>query len=129
VTKDNYYRWAEVFTDAQTRKAITGAKRVLSKYGNLAYDHPAPPTLAALVERLSERTPPIMAMIDGDGSPNIQKTAISHILLSGWIFWLGRKCFKDGEALDFFDTNRLCDHALLQQRAINMAITSAAKAR
>ena len=125
ITEDGHDDWANVFSDAQTRKAIAGTKRVLSDYGKLTYMHPPPAALAALVERLAERTPPIIATIDALGIPRVKSTAISHILLSGWIFWLGRHAFKGADTLNFFDTNRLCDHALLQQRAITMALKAA----
>jgi hypothetical protein len=122
ITRDDYDDWVNVFSDAQVKKAIDGTKRVLSNYGELVYENPSPATLAALVERLAERIPPIIATIDVRGRPRLESTAISHILLSGWIFWLGRQAFKVDDAFNFFDTNRLCDHALLQQRAINMAL-------
>ena len=131
IKNDPYAPWGWIFSDFQVRKAIVGIKVVLSKYGQLAYKHPSSETLSALVRRLTERVPPILAEIDAAGNPKVSKTDISHILYSGWVFWIGRNHFVNGneDALHFFDTNRLCERALLQQQAINMSLNPKRKDR
>jgi hypothetical protein len=120
ISIDPFDPWAMVFIDSQVRKAIAGVKRVLSSYGGLEYKPPPREKLSTLVQRLIERVPPIIAEIDADGKPTVARTEIAHILYSGWVFWIGRKHLLLSDGLSFFDTNRLCDQALLQQQAINM---------
>jgi hypothetical protein len=119
---DQYESWALVFDDAQLQRAIAGVKAVIRPLGSLAYAPVTPEVLRALVLRLENQLPPIVAELDQDGKPLLTKVAISQTLYAGWAYWIGRAKFLGSNALTFFETNRLCDLALLQQRAINDAI-------
>lgn len=122
ILNNPYDSWATVFDDSQLRKAIRGVQTVFSKYGNLGYTRIDADILVALVERLAKRLPPLQADIDSEGRPQLTKIDISQTLYSGWIYWVGRSHFGTNGAPDFFTTNRLCDHALLQQCAVNNAL-------
>ena len=122
ILNNPYDSWATVFNDSQLRKAIQGVQKIFSKYGNLGYTRIDADTLVALVGRLAKRLPPVQADIDSEGRPQLTKIDISQTLYSGWIYWVGRSHFGTNDAPDFFTTNRLCEHALLQQRAVNMSL-------
>ena len=48
-------------------------------------------------------------------------------LYAGWTYWFGREALAAGfPPLTFLQTNRLCDHALLQQQAIDLSRKAAA---
>ncbi len=123
VLHDQYTPWSTLFTDQQLKRAIKGIQTVFSAYGSLGYKQPSADTLGSLVERLTNRLPPIVAKIDSIGKPQLTRVEIAQTLYAGWVYWLGRKHLAKQDPLSFFLTNRLCDYALLQQRAINMTIS------
>jgi hypothetical protein len=120
VLDDPYVPWSALFSDRQLKKAITGVLRVFSMYGSPGYKEPSGDSLAELVERLANRLPPILVTIDREGKPDLVKVKMSQTLYAGWVYWLGQKHLTNQNQLSFFLINRLCDHALLQQRAINL---------
>jgi hypothetical protein len=124
VLDDPYSAWPILFSDAQLKRAIKGVQRVFSAYGSLGYKQPDARMLAGLVERLTKRLPPILAEIDEAGKPRLTKVEMAQTLYAGWIYWIGRSHLTGKSSLPFFLTNRLCDHALLQQRAINIVRSS-----
>lgn len=119
VLRDPYPAWSTLFDDQQLTAAIRGVQKVLSTYGSLGYAQPVPEDLVSLIERLTKRLPPILAGITSKGKPLLSTVDIAHTLYAGWIYWCGRNNFP--EPLSFLTTNKLCDHALLQRQAINIA--------
>ncbi len=119
---DPFPSWATVFDDSQLRGAITGIQKVFAPHAGLNHVPSSAETVVALVERLRRALPPILEKFDANGRPNLRRVGISQVLYAGWVYWLGRTHLTDRFPLVFFDTNRLCDHALLQQRAINDAL-------
>ncbi len=67
----------------------------------------------------ARKVPPVHAHIDTDGEVVLGEINVAQTLHAGWAYWLGRGKLPDPAALSFFQTNRLCDLALLQQRAVN----------
>jgi hypothetical protein len=124
ILHDPYLPWAQVLTDEQLHRAIAGSQTLFSASANLAYEPMEPATLTALVDRLAKRLPPVHATLTFEGKPLLLKIAIAHTLYAGWVYWAGRFCLDPDRRLSFFETNRLCDLALLQQRAINDVIDS-----
>jgi hypothetical protein len=88
---------------------------------HLAYAPIGAEVLRALVSRLEKQLPPILDKLDPDGKPILRRITISQTLHAGWAYWIGRGKLAVAYPLTFFETNRLCDLALLQQRAINDA--------
>jgi hypothetical protein len=119
--QDSFDQWSVILSDQQLNQAITGVKRVLSTYGSIGYVPPDRYTLTELVQQLTARLPPIIATLSSDGTPQLRRTDISHTLYAGWIYSIGASRLTP-EPLPFLETNMLCDHALLQQRAINISI-------
>jgi hypothetical protein len=126
ILSDPYSNWATFFGDPQLRNAIGGIQTALTNYGNFGYSQPTGAALRKLVNRLVERLPPIIADISGRGRPILQDTPMAKTLYAGWVYWLGQSALVSGEGLSFLDTNRLCDQALLQNRAIGIALGSTA---
>lgn len=121
---DPYLSWAEVFGDTQLQSAISGIQTVIGPLRDLAYSPVKPQVLRELVSRLEKQLPPILDEIDPTGKPILLKVSISQTLYAGWAYWLGRDELPNAKPLTFFQANRLCDLALLQQRAINDVIKS-----
>jgi hypothetical protein len=119
---DQFPGWAAVFDDSQLADAITGIRKVFAPHGGVNHVPSTAETVVQLVERLRKGLPPILESFDTSGKPKFERAAISQVLYAGWVYWLGRAHLTIKVPLDFFDTNRLCDYALLQQRAINDAL-------
>jgi hypothetical protein len=116
---DPYDPWAAVFNDIQLRKAISRVKAAIAPVLHLAYKPIGTDVLTALVLRLENQLPPILDQLDPNGKPMLRKITISQTLHAGWAYWIGQRKLSLANPLTFFETNRLCDLALLQQRAIN----------
>lgn len=122
VLQDPYVSWAMIFTDAQLTNAMAAVQGLFKAHSGIGFERPDVPTLQKLVQRIVDGVPPVLVDIDGWGTPYLHLIDISQILYAGWIFWLGQKYLPHYVPENFLDTNKLCDLALLQQRAINIAI-------
>jgi hypothetical protein len=121
VLLDNFDPWSTILSDGQLLQAVAGVQKVFAAYGALGYSLPAEQTLSKLVEQLTMRLPPIIAGLSNRGVPELKETDITHTLYAGWVYAIGNRHLTR-EPLSFLETNMLCDHALLQQRAINIAL-------
>jgi hypothetical protein len=112
---ESYPAWVQFFDDDQLRDAIGGIQSLL---GPLAYQNTDAGLLVRLVKRLARVLPPIADNFDTNGDPKLTRTDFRHILHAGWVYWIG---YPRGTSpvLTFYNTNRLCNQALTQQRAIN----------
>lgn len=119
---DTYDPWVTVFDDAQLQTSIAAIQGLFAVQPHVGYRRPNAQSVVALVDRLKRGLPPLLTDLEPDGKPKLQKIDISQVLYAGWIYWTGRSHLTGTVPLDFFLTNRLCDQALLQQRAINIAI-------
>jgi hypothetical protein len=126
ITHDPFDGWCTILSDRQLQSAIKGIQEVFASYGNLGYVTPSDQDLTKLVMCLEKRLPPIIAELSPSGEPLLKRIEISHTLYAGWIYSIGYKHLTS-EPLSFLQTNMLCDHALLQQRAIEIAISKKMK--
>jgi hypothetical protein len=127
VLHDPHSQWADLFDDAQLRAAIAGIRQIFAPHVSIAYQPVTEAVLAALMERLINHLPPVLAGLSEDGSTQLTEVAISQTLYAGWAYWLGRAKLANNDGLPFLETNRLCDLALLQQHAINKVIAAGVK--
>ena len=122
---DSYSQWVQFFTDDEVRLAVAGIRKVFQPHPNIAYQPLPAPKFVALIDRLVKGHPPVIASMSDVGAPELERIHISQTLQAGWVYWLGREKLKAiGQyvPLDFLNTNKLCDQALLQQRAIDLAL-------
>ena len=124
ILEDAYPPWASVFDDVQIDEAIKCIRQFFGRHKRLAYVPIDRESLVGLIERLSRGLPPVLAEIDCEGEPKPMDVAISQTLYAGWVFWEGRSCFVTDFEPNFTVINRLCSHALFQQRAIAVAKAS-----
>jgi hypothetical protein len=122
ISMDLFPQWAAVFDDTQLTRAIVGLNELFSPHHELNYVPCTAETLAELVERLRRGLPPIVESFNSNGKPTFERVRVSQVLYAGWVYWLGRTHLGAALPLKFVDTNRLCDYAILQQRAINDAL-------
>jgi hypothetical protein len=122
ITDDPFPSWASLFDDGQLGEAIAGIQKLFAPHPGFNYLPSDVHTLVELVDRLTRGLPPILESFDESGKPRLERVGISQILYAGWVYWFGRIHLAVSIPLTFFDMNRLCDYALLQQRAINDAL-------
>lgn len=122
VCEDAYVPWAQLFTKGQLTRAIGYMQRLTASHPKLAY-RPVPATvLSKLVKNLANGVPPVLSPIDELGVPTPKRVPLGAVLYAGWIYWLGRFEFPRSK-LSFFEINRLCDQALIQQAAITHVLS------
>ena len=127
VTSELDQRWFAIFDDARIGEILDAVAQVLAPY-QLGYVPPERALFCELVTRLSQERPPISQLLDKDGVPTNHKVSGAHSLYAGWSYWFGRDALakeakkEDPQVkeLSFLELNRLCDQALLQQRAIDL---------
>jgi hypothetical protein len=119
---DAYPAWATVFDDTQLRAAIAGTQALFQAHTLIGYVPTNDNTLSKLINCIVKGLPPILAEIDVNGVPSLNKIDITVPLYAGWICWIGRNRLPNAGNLSFLLINQLCNHALLQQRAINEAV-------
>ena len=116
--------WPAIFTEAQLRDALDAMKTVFKDDPSIMFSQPTREVTCRLVNRLSRRLPPILESIDAKGVASQEPMSAGQCLHAGWVYWFGRDLLEtDGIAVDFLKTNRLCDQALLQQRAIDLRLS------
>jgi len=116
MTDDQMPRWASIFNEEELAAAIQGIQSCLK---GLDYVPPTRPNLVGLLGRLKISLPPILADLSAVGEARLEKTDFRQILHVGWLFCGGKTQLAPPSELSFLQINRLCNQALLQQRAIN----------
>jgi hypothetical protein len=120
--EDPYDNWGTVFTDAQLQASITAIQGLFHSLEDVGHVRPDAERLTLLTNRLRRGIPPISGDVDVYGAVLLERIDITQILYAGWMCWIGRAKLTGKVDASFFGTNRLCDVALLQQRAINLAM-------
>jgi hypothetical protein len=113
---DPFPGWAQLFSEQDLENAVVGIQSV---FGDVQYAPPNAAELVGLIDRLKNSLPPICDGLHADGTVEPVETDFRKILHAGWVFWAGRAHFTPPSTLPFLKTNRLCNQALLQQRAIS----------
>jgi hypothetical protein len=106
--------WYDVLTDVQLQQALNGIQGLLQQYSPSGYVHPQAAILGRLVQNLRQGIPPVGFGLKDDGSPECVKLDFRQILYAGWV-----AAAAENEAR-FEQINRLCEHGIMQQRAIDI---------
>jgi hypothetical protein len=115
--------WPRIFTKEQLDDALDAMKSVFASDPSIMFTKPSRDATKRLVDRLSRRLPPILETINPLGVASQEPMPAGHCLHAGWVYLFGRDLLETGGIeLDFLRTNRLCDQALLQQRAIDLRL-------
>ena len=125
---DDSSDWATVLAQNQLERVLEKIGKIFNPHPGLAFKQPTQRAFVALLERLTLARPPILQRIDTRGVAETDEVPTNQCLYAGWSYWFGREKLRTAmlpsapglRELTFFETNRLCDYALLQQRAINL---------
>lgn len=119
---DRFDVWADVFTDAQLIAAIGAISQVVDTLGDSTYRRMDSRLLETLVDNIKNGIPPVSVSVGKTGKLSLRKVRMAQTLYAGWVYCLGVHELGGSNIHTFFEINRLCDHALLQQIAINLVI-------
>jgi hypothetical protein len=108
--------WFDVFTDDQLRVALSATKQLLSKYEPSPYPIPKFDTLQHLLNQLHAQVPPVGFVLDNSGVPTCSAIDFRHIIYAGWV------ASQQDSAMQFDLLNRLCQHGIMQQGAIDLTL-------
>jgi len=106
--------WFDIFTDAEISAALDGIGAVLGTHPPALFRLPDVSLLEHLFQQLAKGIPPIGFSLDEDFKPRTSAVDFRHILYAGWI------ASHRENPIGFLDLNRLCEHAIMQQRSIEI---------
>jgi hypothetical protein len=110
--------WYDVFTNAQLAGALSEIRALVEAYPPSAYIPPSPASLEALLGMLARQVPPVGFTFDDGGRPELRRNDFRHTIYAGWVI------AKQSGAIDFDLINRLCQHGIMQQGAIDRSLNS-----
>lgn len=110
--------WCDILDDVQLRNALTGVSQLLNSHPPAGYTHPSTNVIWKLVSDLEKGIPPVGYELSNEGMPTCENRDFREILYAGWIVSI-----QQGSQ-PFEIVNRLCEHAIMQQRAINIQMGS-----
>ncbi len=120
--------WAQMFTEQQVEAALQSLITILDQLTPALYKHAEADELEHLVYLLCNMVPPIGAKIESNADTILNITDFRSILYAGWLVWHGKSELKDCyKELSFFDINRLCGQAIMQQKSINIMLSNRKK--
>jgi hypothetical protein len=106
--------WFDVIDDTILRTALTGIRDLLAVHPPSGYTVAPFDQLESLLSKVIQGVPPIGFSLNGHGDPDCTSVDFRHILFAGWI------ASRHDQALPFDLINKLCEHAIMQQRAITI---------
>jgi hypothetical protein len=108
--------WFNVFTDDQLLNALTGIASVLAPHAPSSYTSPSFELLDHLLTQLALGIPPVGFEFDQKDRPQCSYVDFRHIIFAGWV----ASCTApEGH---FGRINRLCEHGIMQQTAIDLTL-------
>lgn len=108
--------WFDVLSDTQLSDALNGVSGLLRQHPPAGYTHPDVDAVGELVDSLERGVPPVGFTLTADGTPKCEHRDFRDILYAGWI-----ASVQPG-APSFEQINRLCEHAIMQQSAIDIQL-------
>lgn len=108
--------WFDVFPQAKIGEAVSELEKLFAPLQPALYMAPEEPTLRLLVEQLARHVPPVGFEVDNKQIMRWEKVDFRHVLYAGWI------AAANDATLPFLNLNRLCEHAIMQQRAIEIEL-------
>jgi hypothetical protein len=108
--------WFDVLSDTQLGDALAGVSALLQRYPTAGYTQPDVDAVWNLVGSLERGVPPVGFKLTAEGTPACEHRDFREILYAGWI------ASVQPSALAFEQVNRLCEHAIMQQSAIDIQL-------
>jgi hypothetical protein len=106
--------WFNIFTEAEISSALNGIGDLLRAHKPAAYQAPESAKLEHLFDQLTCGVPPVGFDVSQDGRLETLPVDFRDILYAGWLVT------KHPSKVPFFELNRLCEHGIMQQSAIEI---------
>jgi hypothetical protein len=106
--------WFDPIPFVNVQNTIQALQGFFAQHPPAMYVSPNPDELERLMRQLQNQTPPVGFEFSSAGVPLCIPVDFRHILYAGWITTVA------GTGMAFADINRLCEHGILQQRAIEI---------
>ena len=113
--------WVQLLKDDQIRAAVKELIRCKADFGNVFYQPCDQYIIKELALQTFESIPPVRQQDFESDDLHLHALDFRCILLAGWICW-GMVEAASANNLKFVDVNRLCEQAILQQRAIHLQL-------
>lgn len=119
--KDN--AWFDLFTETNLTIALKSLNDLLNQ-NNVFYPEHSTKIIEPLVKQLSKLIPPVGYKVDPGAPDTSFHVDFRHILYAGWL--ASEHMLPDDEVngelkkIDFNILNRLCEHGIMQQIAIDL---------
>jgi len=107
--------WFDIFDKKQIKETVEALQTFLSTHDRALYPTPDPEQIESLVTQVLEITPPVGYRFDINEGPVCNEVDFRHVLLAGWI-----ASADETTKIPFDRLNRLCEHGIMQQRAIKL---------
>ena len=108
--------WASIFTVEQIAQAITALQRILEPLGNALYKPIDLVKLKDLERYIASAVPPTSVSLKETGDVELHPLDFRDVLFAGWLCWYRNENYRP----TFLQINLLCDHAILQQHAVDL---------
>ncbi|OQW68812.1 MAG: hypothetical protein BVN34_09110 [Proteobacteria bacterium ST_bin12] len=116
--------WFDLFTEADLTKALTSLNELLNQNNLVFYPQHSTDIIEPLVKKLSKLIPPVGYKVEPAAPDTSFHVDFRHILYAGWL--VSEHMLPIDEAggemkkIDFNILNRLCEHGIMQQIAIDL---------
>jgi hypothetical protein len=108
--------WFNVFPEGQIKQTVEALTALLTPLAPALYPKPTEEDLDLLMNQVTMLIPPVGFQVGQQHTMCWQKIDFRHVLYAGWIASAIRP------DIPFAVLNRLCEHGIMQQRAINMEL-------
>jgi hypothetical protein len=108
--------WFDVLSNTQLTDALQGVLALLKEHPPAGYTHPDVEAVWGLVRSLEQGIPPVGFALLPEGIPNCVHRDFREILYAGWI------ASVTSNTPTFELINRLCEHAIMQQNAVDIQL-------
>ncbi len=112
-TRRNTDPWFDIFTEAEIQSALNGITTLLSGLPPAMYPKMDEAIVSELFDQLISGVPPVGFRMNAELEPETYIVDFRHILFAGWL------AYKHPGARPFDELNRLCEHGIMQQIAID----------
>lgn len=107
--------WFTLFTDQAIQNVTAAVSNILQPLSPALYRPPQERDLLLLTHQLADAVPPVGFWLDENQSVRCRSVDFRNILEAGWLA-------ATTSTLSFAKLNRLCEHGILQQQAIEITL-------